>query len=68
MQFMGTMNDIIIHKHIFLNVCLLMTCRYLPILYSNSDSGMLPLWIGDLGCLVLCTTPTTRAVMARKPR
>lgn len=30
--------------------------------------GMLPLWIGDLGRLVLCTTPTTRAVMARKPR
>lgn len=27
-----------------------------------------PLWIGVLGCLVLSTTPTTRAVMARKPR
>lgn len=29
---------------------------------------MRPLWTDDLGCLVLCTTPTTRAVMARKPR
>lgn len=40
LQFMGAMNDIIIHKHIFLNVCLLMTSRCLSILYSNSESGM----------------------------
>ncbi len=47
-----------------------MTCRFRvgPIFYSNLDSRMLQLWTDDLGCLVLCTTPTTRAVMARKPR
>lgn len=57
------------YKYYFYKMaCLLITCRCLCCSYSNLDSRVLPLWTGDVGRFALCTTPTTRAVMARKPR
>lgn len=42
--------------------------RRAPVVMCSPTEVAVPLWIGVLGCLVLSTTPTTRAVMARKPR